>query len=279
MEHKSKIERMKLLMEYAFIDHNELNEQDPFIDELMMEDGDENDEISFDDMEANAEGGEADPLAGGDDPMGGDDSNTALAGGEPDAMGAEEPATEPAVEPMPAIDGQEPAPEVEAQGDEIELDVTELVDNTEEAKRKADETAKKLDDLSAQIDSILQGSAKIDALAGSIQDLQKEIIKRNPNKVEKLELQSLHSAPYNVKLGEYWEDKVGDYAEDISDSRPTFNDLEGESEMEVPTQAPIQAPQPEEFVVTSDDVASEYNEYQVKNSFSDYEEEDIEDYN
>lgn len=269
MEHKSKIERMKLLMEYAFIDHNELNEQDPFIDELMMEDGDENDEISFDDMEANAEGGEADPLAGGDD------SNTALAG--------EEPATEPAVEPMPAIDGQEPAPEVEADGDEIELDVTELVDNTEEAKRKADETAKKLDDLSAQIDSILQGSAKIDALAGSIQDLQKEIIKRNPNKVEKLELQSLHSAPYNVKLGEYWEDKVGDYAEDVSVSRPTFNDLEGENEMEVstsiPPQAPIETPQPEEFVVTADDVASDYNEYQVKNSFSDYEEEDIDDYN
>lgn len=267
MKQTDKLDRMKLLMEYAFIDHNKTHEEDSFIDELMLEDGDENDEMSFDEPiedDSNTGMGEETPMDGAEDPMGA------------------EPAPEPAVEPMPAPTEPAPAPEVEPAGDEIELDVTELVDNTEEAKRKADETSRKLDDLTAQIDSVIQASAKIDVLAGSIKNLQDEIVKRNPSKVEKLELQSLHSAPYNVKVGEYWEDKLGDYAEDASTSRPTFDDLESEAPaplMPTPSAQPIQEPQPEEIIVTQSDVDSDYNEYTVKNSFEDYEEEDIDDYN
>ena len=105
----------------------------------------------------------------------------------------------------------------------------------------------KLADLEARI-------SNMDAVSGKIEELENEIIKRNPTPVEKLEMRSLSSYPYSQKLTDYWADKKGAY------------DVMGNEEKE-------------EYTLTQDDVENSYSEGDIKQSFTvkddDYEEEDI----
>ena len=117
-------------------------------------------------------------------------------------LGVTSPNTEPendTPEPNPAnmeepeIGSTLPTTIEEPEDDEVELDVTDLVDSTDEAKNAADKASqnsqlliKKLEDLESRI-------ASMDAVSDKIEALEKEIVKRNPTNVEKLEMQSLHS--------------------------------------------------------------------------------------
>lgn len=165
-----------------------------------------------------------------------------------DNMGSQEPA--PEVAPIP-----EPAPE--PVNDDIEVDVTSLVKGSEEAKKSADLAShntemllQKLGDLESRIDNMAKVSAKIDSL-------EHEIIKRNPTPVEKLEMRSLSSYPYSQKLTDYWAEKEGPY--DVMDNGK------------------------KEYILTQDDVDSDYSDINMKQSFSpnidddenDYDEEDF----
>lgn len=221
-----KLTRIKeLLTEFKFMPNHDIiiEEDDENIEDDMFGD----DEISFDDSED----------------MG--DSNT--------SMNQEEPAEEP----MPPLDSEDTVGDFEVEDgtlddageEEIELDVTELVNNTQEAKQKADDTNKKLDAVLTQLNSVIDSAQQIKSLSMEVDDLRDELIKRNPSKIEKLEMQSLHSAPYNVKIGDYWSGKQ-DYVEDISDGVNPFNEEE-----------------PIEYVVTEKDVDSKYNERNIANSF------------
>jgi hypothetical protein len=143
---------------------------------------------------------------------------------------------------------------VEPASNDVEVDVTELVKGSEEAKDAADKASQnsemllqKLYDLEARISSM-------DAVSGKIAELEQDIIKRNPTPVEKLEMRSLSSYPYSQKLTDYWADKKGAY------------DVMGNEEKE-------------DYTLTQDDVENSYSEGDVKQSFTvkddDYEEEDI----
>jgi len=170
---------------------------------------------------------------------------------EPNPANAEDPALPaPVEEPVPPVE----EPVAEPADDEEEIDVTELVDSADEAKSAADKAShntqllmKKLEDLESRI-------ASMDAVNGKIEALEKEIIKRNPTNVEKLEMQSLHSGPYTQKLTDYWADKHGAY------------DVMGNDKKE-------------EYILDKDVVDSDYSEGDIKQSFAvkpeDYEEEDI----
>jgi hypothetical protein len=170
---------------------------------------------------------------------------------EPNPANAEDPAlAAPAAEPVPPVE----EPIAEPAADEEEIDVTDLVDSTDEAKSAADKAShntkllmKKLEDLESRI-------ASMDAVSGKIEALEKEIIKRNPTNVEKLEMQSLHSGPYTQKLTDYWADKHGAYDVMNNDKK-------------------------HEYILDKDVVDSDYSEGDIKQSFSvkpeDYEEEDI----
>ena len=93
-----------------------------------------------------------------------------------------------------------------------------------------------------------------------------ELQKRVPTPVEKLQLQSLHSFPYNVKLTDYWvpteEDKykyaVANVKTNMNDD-PTFN-------VNVKNLPNIQK-EPEEYTLRASDIMKGYNETMVKNSF------------
>ena len=170
----------------------------------------------------------------------------------------EEPTEEPApaevpVEDMPAeeIPIEEPAPAE----DEIELDVTELVKGSEAAKESADAANSKIEQLMSMVDKLENQLSSMSSISDKIDGLEKEIERRNPTPKEKLEMRSLDSYPYSVKLSDFWAEKGDRY------------DTGAESD------------KPEEYVLTQKDVDSDYSDTNIKQSFSvkdkDYEEENI----
>lgn len=172
-----------------------------------------------------------------------------------DAPAAEEPAAEePAVEepavdapvgdmPEPEAEVEEPAAEIEEpSSDEVEIDVTSLVKSSEEAKESAERATQNSEVLLQKLTDLEDRLSKMDAVSSKIEELEKELVKRNPTPVEKLEMRSLDSFPYSQKLSDYWSEKEGPY--DVMDKKE------------------------EEYVLTKDDVDQSYSEPQIKKSFS-----------
>jgi hypothetical protein len=163
-----------------------------------------------------------------------------------------EPDSDPTAEPTP-----EPAPAPEPESDDVEVDVTSLVKGSEEAKHAADIASHNSEMIMQQLKNLEARVASMDKVSDKIEDLEKEIIKRNPTPVEKLEMRSLSSYPYSQKLTDYWADKEGAY-----DVMNKDNDKK-------------------EYVLTKDDVDADYSDSNIKKSFTinpeqkDYEEEDI----
>lgn len=147
---------------------------------------------------------------------------------------------------------QEPTPiPAEPQDDEVELDVTELVQGTKDAKASSNLANQQLAQLNKKFDKILATAAKIDIVNQKIDSLEYEVEKRNPTEVEKLEMRSLDSFPFNIKLTDYWSEKEGKY--DVMDKNS----------------------KPNEYVLTNDDVEKDFNDLAVRDSFEDFDEEDI----
>jgi len=163
--------------------------------------------------------------------------------------GAEGEETAPA-DAMPA-DTTEPAT-----GGEVEVDVTSLVKGSEEAKQAADAATKNTEMLMQQLQSLEARIANMDKINTKIEDLEKEIVKRNPTPIEKLEMRSLDSFPYSQKLTDFWAEKNANY------------DVNGDEK--------------EEYTLTKSDVDFDYSEPEIKKSFrvkpedlNSFEEEDI----
>jgi len=93
----------------------------------------------------------------------------------------------------------------------------------------------------------------MDSIASKIDTLEKEIVKRNPTPVEKLEMRSMDSFPYNIKLTDYWKDVDG-------------YDATGEQK-------------PKEYILKKDDIdTGGVVDTSIKKTFDvpeDYEEEDV----
>lgn len=176
--------------------------------------------------------------------------------GEPE-MEPEEPAMEPEGEiNAPGMEDEPAMDEPEAEGGEVELDITELVQKSEDAEAASQEANSKIDQLMAQLGSLESKLPNVDKLSDQFAALEKEVQERNPSEVEKLEMRSMNSYPYNLKLSDYWAQDDSGYEVDNGDGQ------EFEEEKE------------EEFVLTKDDVEQSYNPNSIKKSF-DYTEEDV----
>lgn len=249
---KEELNRFKSINEYSFgmrernFDDDELIlGNSPYLDEADEEP--EGADAIANDLGVTPPGADAaaapaeptDPMAG--DPM-----------AEPNPANAEDPAAPEAGMEVPAAP-EVPAPIEEPAGDEVELDITDLVDSTDEAKSAADKASQNTQLLMKKLEDLESRIASMDAVSGKIEALEKEIVKRNPTNVEKLEMQSLHSGPYTQKLSDYWADKHGAY--DVMN-----NDKQ-------------------EYVLDKDTIDSDYSEGNIKQSFAvkpeEYEEEDI----
>ncbi len=139
-------------------------------------------------------------------------------------------------------------PSEEPIDDSVELDVTDIVNSTEEVKASSDAANDKIEKLLSMVDKLESQINSMSKITDKIDNLEMEIEKRNPTPVEKLEMRSLNSYPYNIKLTDFWKDKG------------LLDEPEEEKE--------------NEYILTSDDIDNDYNEYDIKNSF-DFDEEEI----
>ncbi len=147
---------------------------------------------------------------------------------------------------MPPVEDSEipPVEEPAPAGDEVEIDVTSIVKGTEEAKAAAEAANSNAETLLKKLDDLESRISNMDALGNKISELELEFKKRNPTPVERQQLISLKGFPFNIPISEYWEDK----------------DEQDEKE--------------KEYVLTQKDV-DEFSDEDIKNSFNDYDEEDI----
>ena len=230
--------RMMNIVEYSFVG---ITEDDEEVDDL--EGGDVEPEVN---PEAGGEaGGEVDGEV--------DDLEVEL--GLDDAGSEEAPVEEPAPEVEPEVDISldEPAE------DEVELDITELVNSTEEAKASSDMANSKLEALikgfgalEQQLNVMQQTSAKIDDLGTKVTELEHDIERRNPTPEEQIEMRSLDSYPYSIKLTDYWSDK--------------------EDKLAIPSSQ--QNGGTKEYTLTKQDVEG-YSPSDVKKSFRDFDEDEV----
>jgi hypothetical protein len=129
-----------------------------------------------------------------------------------------------------------------------EIDVTAIVSKSDEAKSSADLAVQSSQETNTYVKDLMDKFANLEAQLGKMDTIMSKVNKiEDVNKTpeEKLEMRSLDSFPYNMKLTDYWEDKVAD---------PTNNYEATENDEE-------------RFEVTKDDL-EDYNELDIKNSFN-----------
>jgi hypothetical protein len=141
------------------------------------------------------------------------------------------------------------ADDIEMEGEDVEeIDVTAIVNKSDEAKETAElaaqtsqETNTYVKDLTDKISNLEAQLTKMDTIMAKVSKIEDT----NKTPEEKLEMRSLDSFPYSMKLTDYWEEKVSD---------PTNNYEVTDNDEQV-------------FNVTQDDL-TDYNEIDIKNSFN-----------
>jgi hypothetical protein len=245
------LKKFRLLSEYSFY-----TEEPKKTDDLILGSVDEADE------DPNAAPAAGAPAAGvpddsktaanaGDAPPAGAPAPDAAAGAPADPNAA--PAGDASGDSIPALpppDGTDAAgPDAGGEG-EVDIDVTQLVQGSKEATDAAKDADMKTSALLSKFSELESKVANMDTITQKIDTLEKEIVKRNPTPVEKLEMRSMDSFPYNIKLSDY------------------FKEVEG----------PIPDTAAPEYVLRKDDIDGNFVDSSVKQSFTvpdDYEEEEI----
>jgi len=184
-EDKEKVENGDLLLDDSF-----LTEQDPAGDDPFMDVADE--ETTTPPPPPPAPGAE---------------SKTETPAPEGDTETDKEP--EEGEEEDVEIEDEFADTEVESGEDTVEVDVTDIVDNTEATKTSVEGVSTKMDELLSKLTDLENQVSGMDKVIDKIESLEKEIEKRNPTPVERLEMRSMESFPYSVKLTDFWKDKEG----------------------------------------------------------------------
>jgi hypothetical protein len=255
------LKKFRLLSEYSFYTEEPKGEEDLILGASGIDEADEEpaeekpaEEQPADDSKTAEKSADAGADAGAEDDSNmfgtntGDTQDAAPASGAEDA-GAEDADADAGTEDAGAEDmGAEDAGAEE----EVDIDVTQLVKGSEEAKKSADLSFLKTTELLTKFSELEKRVAAMDSLTSKIDTIEKEIVKRNPTPVEKLEMRSMDSFPYNIKLTDYWKDVQG-------------YDATGEQ-------------QPKEYILKKDDVDTGMVDASIKKTFDvpeDYEEEDV----
>ena len=247
------LNRFKSLMGYdpsKGVELNEAKTRKTYLAEADPEEGDEagaeeetNDEFDF--------GGEGED-AGTEE--GGEEGNTDFDFGDegsPEDEGGEEMEDEfGTASEFSAADDLEAADDEEVE----EIDVTAIVQGSDEAKEMAQhavtvgqENSSYLKSLTDKLSNLESQLSKMDTIASKIGKLEQDI--KTPE--EKLELRSLDSYPFNMKLSDYWEDKAS------KDDRYRISSGE---EMEDGKQ--------KEFVLNPEEIQNDFSEDDIKKSFN-----------
>jgi hypothetical protein len=125
--------------------------------------------------------------------------------------------TDPAAAPAPDA-GAPPAPDAATPDTTEEIDITDLVNMTKNIKKEMDDNKSdqgsvlqqmdavftKLDDLEQKLTNMDQIISKIDQLSSTVQQI------KEPTPVEKLEMRSLDSYPFNQNPQQFFNQKQGE---------------------------------------------------------------------
>jgi hypothetical protein len=154
----------------------------------------------------------------------------------------------PTDEPM--VDGIEMDDETMAGPDDEVIDVDDLTNSQESTEYKIDGVDDKLSKLLSIVGKFANA---IEANDAKLEDLKAEIERRNPTDIERINLRSQNSQPFNVNPGEYWSE--------VKDKNPNYQII---SDNEV-------SPNDEDKVYTiTDDDLRDFNTSEVEKSFSDF---------
>lgn len=179
--------------------------------------------------------------------------------------GMDEQEVAPPTEPTPA-EASEPTPELPAdiesattgepalptdlptdtstnEKGEVEIDITDLVNSSKDTKEKIEGTNELLNNLISKFDEFENKMSAFDQIVGRIDQLEQDLDKRLPTPVEKLEMRSLDSFPYSVKLSDFWSEEVDNIEDDVT---KTDN---------------------EEYILTPEDIKKDYSASSIKTSF------------
>lgn len=127
------------------------------------------------------------------------------------------------------------ADELETSDDEVEeVDVTDIVKRADDAKgyaekavTAAEEGKNMIKDLMSKFETLQQSLGTIETVKDEVTTIKKDIQAQKPK--EKLELRSLDSYPFNVKLTDYWNDeKLKDNYEITDGSSPDAESPDGQ---------------------------------------------------
>jgi hypothetical protein len=182
-------------------------------------------------------------------------------GGE-EKEGAEGEEKQDSLAPDANADGMPPV-EVKPDDNTVQVDVTGLVLKQDEINKTVQDLLSKIDTLITNNDSLKKDLGdRIENLETktkeTISKVNSELEKRVPTPIEQLQMRSLSSFPYNVKLTDYWvpsqEDK-NKYA--IANAGLNNNENSSENAEQ----------KDQEYVLKQSDVMKDYNENTVRKSF------------
>ena len=227
---KESLKRHNQLLEYTFYSGKEGDEPTGDIDNLLLGGLEEQEEEVTDVEEPAVEDVPVEEPAAEDVPV-------------EDPFASEMPIEDEFVEePMDDMGTEEPMDDMGTEG-EVEVDVTDIVTKTEEAKEETSMVSSKVDDLLGKFGELEQKLGGMDAIISKMDELEKEVIERNPSPKEKLNMRSLDSYPYTVKLTDFWAEREG-------------YDTGGD-----------EVEQDKEYTLTQNDIDHDYSESDIRSSF------------
>lgn len=196
-----------------------------------------------------------DPMGGGapgGDSMGGG-APGGVPGGDPmggDPMGGGAPDGAPGGDPM----GGDPMGGMEEGGEQEEddvIDVDDLTDAQEKVNDKVNSVGRDLGNVDKKIGKLIGAIETLQNMFNQnnekIEDLKREIEKRNPTQTEKLNLRSIDSYPFVDKPTDYWAKKAA------NSNYSVYGDNDEPTTME--------------YVITNNDV-DDFTERDIEDSFS-----------
>ena len=253
--------RFKQILEYTFItkDINEDGEDD----EQTQNSGDGDDPMDMPDVNqqlptpnemGNNAGGDDSNIGGG---QASDGNRSDMGAGNDDSSSESELGDTLDLDDDGGNDDEEEI-DIEGGDNEDEVDVTDLTNAQKETRYDVNNLSSNFEEL---IDMISSLNDKLSQNDVKIEDLKREFEKRNPTEVERLNLRSQDSMPFNVNPKDYWEEKSKDsnYKVDFDNSVSTSNE-------------------PMEYVITRGEIENIGNEKEIADSF-DVDDLDSDEYN
>lgn len=205
-----------------------------------------------------------------DDALGlGDAPDQQAAPNQQPADAAQPPAPDQAAAQPPQSDTQPVAAEGE---NKVEVDVSQLVMKQDQITQSVQSVLDKLESLVKNNEMLKSDlNKKIDALDNKAEEtankMRQELQRRTPTPVEKLQLQSLYSFPYNIKLTDYWKPTTDDqYKYAVANVKTNVND-DPTFNVDVNKLPDVQKPEENEYILKQSEIMQGYNENLVRNSF------------